>query len=230
MCSKDEIGGFSGYSADLWAAGVCLYIFTTGKLPFFSTIPTDLFDLIEKGDVQYDGLDLSDDLKDLLGKLLDKDPSKRAGVGDCLKSKYCADAREERLHQLGDMLSEKHIILSKADVDTALSVTMSSEQGNHFRKVISKRFSAPATARRTTAPPQSFSAFGIPKPKSSRRKLGAETTLTETTADATREYLSDNSSVSNDSHHIHALHKKISKKKVGDKPKFKLKNLWRRRR
>ena len=27
MCSTDSTG-FSGYSADLWAAGVCLYIFT----------------------------------------------------------------------------------------------------------------------------------------------------------------------------------------------------------
>ncbi|EEC44381.1 predicted protein, partial [Phaeodactylum tricornutum CCAP 1055/1] len=43
MC---EGGHFSGYAADIWAAGVCLYIFVTGKLPFFSNVPLDLFDMI----------------------------------------------------------------------------------------------------------------------------------------------------------------------------------------
>jgi serine/threonine protein kinase len=124
MCSASS-DGFSGYSADLWAAGVCLYIFTTGTLPFFSMDPSDLFDMISKAEVPYIGLGLSDDLRNLLGKLLEKDPSMRAGVGDCLKHEFCARARTERINELGYKFkrSEQQIILSKNDVDMALSIT-----------------------------------------------------------------------------------------------------------
>ncbi len=127
MCStssSDESRGFSGYAADLWAAGVCLYIFTTGRLPFFSLSPSDLFHLIAKAEVQYEGLGMSNELKDLLGKLLTKDPAVRAGVGDCLKHKFCATARSKRIHELGHKFkgSERQIVLSKNDVDMALSV------------------------------------------------------------------------------------------------------------
>jgi len=130
MCSSsissggDESKGFSGYAADLWAAGVCLYIFTTGRLPFFSLSPSDLFQLIARAEVQYEGLGLSNELTDLLRKLLTKDPAVRAGVGDCLKHKFCAAARTKRIHELGSKFkgSERQIVLSKNDVDMALSV------------------------------------------------------------------------------------------------------------
>ncbi len=127
MCgtiNSDESKGFSGYAADLWAAGVCLYIFTTGRLPFFSLNPSELFHLIAKAEVQYERLDLSHELKDLLGKLLTKDPATRAGVGDCLKHKFCASARTQRIHELGSKVkgSARQIVLSKNDVDMALSV------------------------------------------------------------------------------------------------------------
>lgn len=127
MCSassSDDTKGFSGYAADLWAAGVCLYIFTTGRLPFFSLNPSDLFRLIAKAEVRYEGLGLSLELKDLLEKLLTKDPAIRAGVGDCLKHTFCTTARTQRINELGSKFkgSERQIVLSKNDVDMALSV------------------------------------------------------------------------------------------------------------
>ena len=156
MCSASP-DGFSGYSADLWAAGVCLYIFTTGTLPFFSMDPSDLFDMISKAEVPYAGLGLSDDLKNLLGKLLEKDPSTRAGVGDCLKHEFSARARTERIEELGYKFkrSEQQIILSKNDVDMALSITRpqkraTSPKARTIRVTTSSvSSSAPLTARNT---------------------------------------------------------------------------------
>ncbi|KAL7541566.1 hypothetical protein ACHAWF_006971 [Thalassiosira exigua] len=167
MCSTDS-EGFSAYAADIWAAGVCLYIFTTGVLPFFSLIPTELFDSISKAQVQYEGLDLSNELRDILGKLLEKDVSKRAGVGDCLKHKFCESARKQRMTELGTkfIYNEEHIILSKNDVDLALSITMPRKRP--VRKKLSKRISAPAvTASITDAPPPSLG-----HPQKLERKLG----------------------------------------------------------
>lgn len=93
-------GKFSGYAADIWAAGACLYIFVTGRLPFFTEIPFDLFDMIKEGNVQYDNLGLSNDVIEVLKMTLHKDPTVRAGVGDCLKHNFLAEAREQRIQLL----------------------------------------------------------------------------------------------------------------------------------
>ena len=202
MCST-ESKGFSGYACDLWAAGVCLYIFTTGMLPFFSLIPSEVFDMIAKAEVPYEGLVLSNELKNLLGKMLNKDPSTRAGVGDCLKHEFCANARMDRIDELGNRFkdSEEHIILSKNDVDMALSITMPQKPGA-FRK-ISKRFSAPAASITTPAAPASAT------------KLNNDpnlTTLTETSVEVKAPNASDKS--------------KKSKKRDVLASKFKLKKWW----
>lgn len=52
-CFKSMIthraGSFSGYSCDIWAAGICLWVFIYGSLPFNEESPDDLFDaIIEK--------------------------------------------------------------------------------------------------------------------------------------------------------------------------------------
>lgn len=118
MCAVDG-GKFSGYAADLWSAGVCLYVFTTGRLPFFSLIPSELFELIAKADIDYDKLHLSDELKDLLQMMLKKDPASRAGVGDALQHEFCSKARIQRVKQLGREFqqSDHNIILTNDDVD-----------------------------------------------------------------------------------------------------------------
>lgn len=126
--------------------------------PFFSMDPSDLFDMISKAEVPYAGLGLSDGLRDLLGKLLEKDPSTRAGVGDCLKHEFSARARTERIDELGYKFKrseEQQIILSKNDVDMALSITRTqkratSPKARSIRVTTSSvSSSAPLTARST---------------------------------------------------------------------------------
>lgn len=151
---------FSGYASDLWAAGVCLYIFASGRLPFYSDIPTELFPMIYDAHVPYyyikeeeDERDcwddnngknentkkgvrsnsisssssrksqhvslFSDDLKDLLSKVLERDPDKRAGIGDCLKHSFCETARKQRIEDYGEELqisSKKKLVVRKEDV------------------------------------------------------------------------------------------------------------------
>ncbi|GMI05349.1 hypothetical protein TrLO_g4117 [Triparma laevis f. longispina] len=92
MCKSEP---FSGYSADIWAAGVCLYVFVTGKLPFYDENPTDLFDKIETAVIDYPTT-LSDDLKDILQNLLNPEPSKRSSIGDLLNHPYCDEAKSNR--------------------------------------------------------------------------------------------------------------------------------------
>lgn len=110
---------FSGYAADMWAAGVCLYIFVTGKLPFYSEVPTELFEVISEAKINYDELNLSIELVDLLQRCLEKDPDKRAGVGDCLQHPFLTRARERRIRQLSTELEisrKRNTVISEDDI------------------------------------------------------------------------------------------------------------------
>ena len=117
MCSSSNF--FSGYASDMWAAGVCLYIFVTGRLPFFSDVPTELFDMIAQATVPYQGLGLSNSLLDLLKVTLEKDPTKRAGVGDCLKHPFLHVARGLRIRQLSAEFRESRsrtLVVGEEDI------------------------------------------------------------------------------------------------------------------
>jgi serine/threonine protein kinase len=107
MCSINS-APFSGYAADMWAAGICLFAFVTGRLPFYSEVPPDLFDLISQARIDYNSVNLSPHLVSLLKILLEKNPKKRAGLGDCLQHPFCAHARDLRIQKYSsDVLSSK---------------------------------------------------------------------------------------------------------------------------
>jgi serine/threonine protein kinase len=100
MCSGN--GAFSAYSADVWAAGVCLYIFVSGRLPFFSELPVELMEKIATTEAPVDSLDVSESLLSLLKIILKRDPCERAGVGDCLSHDFLKEAKAARMIHLGD--------------------------------------------------------------------------------------------------------------------------------
>lgn len=126
MCEGSQ--AFSGYAADMWAAGVCLYIFVTGLLPFYSELPTELFEKISESKVNYDGYGLSDSFVDLLGKCLKKDPDVRAGVGDCLTHPSMQVARAKRVKQLCyefELSRSQKIHITEEDIRTAFRMVTS---------------------------------------------------------------------------------------------------------
>jgi len=74
-------GEVSGRACDIWSMGATLYCFAFGYIPFEKSNMIDLF-----GSIKSDGLVIPDscepDLKDLLQKLLEKDPQKRIQMDD----------------------------------------------------------------------------------------------------------------------------------------------------
>lgn len=72
---------FDGKSADIWSLGITLYAFVYGDVPFKSrTIPV-LYEQIKNEDVSFSAKNLvSDELNDLIAKMLNKDPEMRISM------------------------------------------------------------------------------------------------------------------------------------------------------
>jgi len=71
--------GYSGEKADGWACGIVLYALLTGSLPFDSDELGELFMMIMNTEPHYPD-HLSKGAKDLLKKILHKDPKRRIGL------------------------------------------------------------------------------------------------------------------------------------------------------
>lgn len=70
-------GGISGKAADIWSMGVTLYCFRFGCIPFERPGVLDLYESIKNDQLDVQSQECSDELRDLLSKILEKDPKKR---------------------------------------------------------------------------------------------------------------------------------------------------------
>jgi [calcium/calmodulin-dependent protein kinase] kinase len=86
MCSDDDEGdgSYGAYKADVWAAGVCLWCFVYGALPFWGDTPTMLFESIAHETPAKPGR-RSPQLEELLDAMLQKDPDLRPSPEECEK-------------------------------------------------------------------------------------------------------------------------------------------------
>lgn len=80
---------FDGFSIDLWAAGVILYIMLTGFPPYDQASRADQkFDIIVRGDLVRQledwGINLSQDAGDLLQSMLQLDPRDRLTLAEVM--------------------------------------------------------------------------------------------------------------------------------------------------
>jgi len=78
---------YDGKKTDVWAIGVLLYVLVCGCFPWYDGDMLVLFKKIRKDGVILPG-HLSEDLKDLLSKLLEKDPIHRITVSNILKHSW----------------------------------------------------------------------------------------------------------------------------------------------
>ena len=68
-----------GPGVDIWAFGVMLYLFFTGITPFKTKNEFEIFENIKNVKYSFNNTEIPDDAKDLISKILIKDPKKRIG-------------------------------------------------------------------------------------------------------------------------------------------------------
>eukprot|EP01102_Stenamoeba_stenopodia_P015693 TRINITY_DN5375_c1_g1_i2.p1 TRINITY_DN5375_c1_g1~~TRINITY_DN5375_c1_g1_i2.p1 ORF type:complete len:417 (+),score=115.38 TRINITY_DN5375_c1_g1_i2:43-1293(+) len=78
--------GYNGRQHDVWSAGVNLFVMVTGELPFNDNNPKWLLRKIMSGSFTYPpGLDLPEDLKRLIGRMLKVDNRERITIPEIKK-------------------------------------------------------------------------------------------------------------------------------------------------
>jgi 5'-AMP-activated protein kinase catalytic alpha subunit len=85
---KDK--GYEGYAVDIWSAGVVLFAMVYGTVPFKANNMADLHKLIIKGKYKLKK-DVSEEVRDLLRKILEADPNKRLAIPQILCHPWFSD-------------------------------------------------------------------------------------------------------------------------------------------
>eukprot|EP00040_Diaphanoeca_grandis_P008816 m.46517 g.46517 ORF g.46517 m.46517 type:complete len:562 (+) comp20269_c0_seq1:253-1938(+) len=163
---------FEGRPVDVWAMGVTLHCFVLAKPPFVSRNIHELYTAIRENDVVFDGSSLSNELVDLLQKLLLKDPHERISIAqmrnhpwitmggtaplpseqeNCTEINVTAADVALSITAVQDMASKTKPHLS-ADIHSSIRTRATSDPGDSpFRKASQRRRNTPPTP---TNPPK----------------------------------------------------------------------------
>ncbi|KAH6768013.1 calmodulin-domain protein kinase 9 [Perilla frutescens var. frutescens] len=86
-----------GKEADIWSAGVMLYILLSGVPPFWGETERGIFDAVLRGHVDFESKpwpSISESAKDLVRKMLTQDPKKRITAAEVLEHPWIKDGGE----------------------------------------------------------------------------------------------------------------------------------------
>ena len=132
---------YSGKAADVWAAGVTLYIFLFGRLPFSSTRMSELCQEITDREITWPSdISISDQCRNCILRALEKDPEKRATIDELFEHPWVS-SEENRPKAMGDHHREE-ISITEDELHSAITpvqITFKTVMSLHSWKMKSTR-------------------------------------------------------------------------------------------
>lgn len=126
------------FSVDYWTIGILLYEILCGRTPFFSANRNEIYPRIEKAPIFYPR-ELSLAVKDLLAKLLERDPRKRlgndGGIGSIMQHEWFNSVDWDAVRRMDDHPLEEEVREFNAEYEEEED---SSEQGRKSKRQIAQ--------------------------------------------------------------------------------------------
>ncbi len=111
--SPEVIDNKYSYKCDIWSCGVIMYMLLKGEAPFKGSTREEVYSKIRKEEIDFDNIGgLSRYAKDLLSKMLERDPEKRFAAKECLKHKWMKlfnERKSENNNENSTQVSSKSI-------------------------------------------------------------------------------------------------------------------------
>ncbi|KAN0063859.1 hypothetical protein ACQY0O_003464 [Thecaphora frezii] len=110
---------YHGRSDDIWSFGVTLYCMAVGRLPFDKDNFFEMYESIKNDEPEYPS-HLSDGLRDLLQRMLEKDPEKRISIAQMRKHPWVNRDGAENIISVDENLEQVVVEITEEEIDCAI--------------------------------------------------------------------------------------------------------------
>ncbi|KAK5197001.1 hypothetical protein LTR96_000701 [Exophiala xenobiotica] len=178
-------GDVSGRAADIWSMGVTLYCLKYGRIPFEKTGIFELYDAIKGEDPELPADD-DEDFRDLMTKLLEKDPQKRIKMSELRDHPWVTRRGTDKLLSEEENTSDLVDPPTEAEMNSAITTNMRNvmtvvKAVNKFKSLLESNKSGAMTS---ILGDQSDAHFSYP-PATMKKEANAQATEPVTAKDST---------------------------------------------
>jgi len=138
---EDPRSGEICKKGDMWSLGVCIFIMLNGQAPFKGSTMMAIFDnIVAQSKIKFSTPGISKEAKDLVFKLLQRDPKERLAVDEALQHPWIVNSRKMDKEISGDAIGGLRLFHATREVSKALQRFEKTNVNEYDEKYYMQRF------------------------------------------------------------------------------------------